>query len=200
MFPSQHVTRINILRLTVLMFIPFVMLTSPVWGYETFAHESIETLGIGLLLVGVLGRFWSILYIGSRKNQEVVQDGPYSLTRNPLYVFSTIAATGIGLMLGAFSFGILLGLTVGIILYETARREQKFLEREFGAAYARYAAEVPFFFPRFHGFRSDQKVTFDIRTLRGNMFDAFVFLAFIPLAELFDQLKLAMPEGFLFLY
>lgn len=45
----------------------------------------------------VLIGFWSILYIGGRKNQMIMQDGPYSMCRHPLYLFSTIGVFGFGL-------------------------------------------------------------------------------------------------------
>ncbi|WP_347267092.1 isoprenylcysteine carboxylmethyltransferase family protein [Paracoccus sp. (in: a-proteobacteria)] len=175
--------RVNILRLSGLVLLPAVLLIQPALGLDGFGHEAIETLGILLLLVGVLGRFWSILYVGGAKNRTVIQDGPYSMTRNPLYFFSTVAAAGIGL-----------------ILWLTARRESGFLSQAFGADYDAYAAQTPFFLPDPRLFRSGRIASFDTSTLRRNLFDALVFLSFIPIAELVDQMKLSLGWSLLSLW
>ena len=54
-----------------------------------------------MIFLGIVGRLWSTLYIGGRKSAEVVTGGPYSMTRNPLYVFSTLAAAGVGAQMGS---------------------------------------------------------------------------------------------------
>ncbi|GLK65379.1 isoprenylcysteine carboxylmethyltransferase family protein [Paracoccus kondratievae] len=184
--------RINILRLSALALIPAVFVINPALKLQGFGHETIEAFGILLLLAGVLGRFWSILYVGGAKNRVVMQDGPYSMTRNPLYFFSTVAATGIGLMFGAISLALLIGGTVGAILWVTARREADFLSESFGPEYDAYAARTPFFLPDPTLFRTGPTAQFDTATLRRNLFDAFVFLSFIPIVELVDEVKLSL--------
>ena len=181
--------RINILRGAMLLMLPVLVFIRPHMTFGGFGHEFMEAIGVLVLIAGVLGRFWSILYIGGRKNAEVMQDGPFSITRNPLYFFSTIAAFGIGLMMGAVSFALILGAVIGTILYVTARREAAFLEQEFGAEYRAYAQRVPFFFPDPRIFRAAPEAVFRTGPLRKNLFDAFVFLSFIPLVEILDIFK-----------
>ena len=48
----------------------------------------IEMAGLVLILVCILGRTWCTLYIGGLKKRELVTAGPYSVVRNPLYVFT----------------------------------------------------------------------------------------------------------------
>ncbi|AUH64282.1 isoprenylcysteine carboxylmethyltransferase family protein [Paracoccus zhejiangensis] len=184
--------RINLLRLAFLLVLPILLFVPPHLPLYSEGHEVIEAIGTLILIAGVLGRFWSILYVGGHKNAQVMQDGPYSMTRNPLYFFSTVAAFGIGLMLGAFSFAILLASVVGTILYITARREAAFLSGHFGADYAAYAARVPFFIPDPRLYHTRTQVMFNARSLRSNLFDALVFLSFIPLVELIDGFKAAI--------
>lgn len=181
--------RINILRISFLLLIPIILFIRPTLPTSGVGHEFLEAIGTVMLIAGVLGRFWSILYVGGVKNAEVMQEGPYSMTRNPLYLSSTIAATGIGLMLGAVSFAVLLGGSVGLILYVTARREAQYLDDHFGAAYRDYAKRVPFFLADPRLFRTRREVTFRTDTLQRNLFDALVFLSFIPLVELIDTFK-----------
>ena len=73
-------------------------------------HETMRWLGAGLIFVCISGRTWCSLYIGGRKNHELVTTGPYSVSRNPLYVFSIIGAIGIGAQFGAVSVAILAGV------------------------------------------------------------------------------------------
>lgn len=181
--------RVNVLRLAMLILLPVIVFVMPEMPFDGFGHEMIEGLGVLILIAGVLGRFWSILYLGGRKNAEVMQDGPFSITRNPLYLFSTVASFGIGLMLGAVSFAVLLAGVVGTILWVTARREAAFLAQEFGAEYASYAQRVPFFFPDPRLYRAAPEAVFRTAPLKRNLFDAFVFLAAIPLSELLDAFK-----------
>ena len=151
--------------------------------------ELIESLGMLLIIGGVLGRFWSILYIGSRKNKMVLQDGPYSICRHPLYLFSTIAVLGFGLMLGSLVLTLLMtGLTFHV-LNDIARKEEEFLRTKFGQSYDAYAAHTPRILPRLSQFRTVQDVTFNAGTLRRNFFDAVVFLSLIPLAEMTEHFK-----------
>ena len=138
-----------------------------------------------------MGRFWSILYIGGRKNRTVMQDGPYSICRHPLYLFSTIGAVGFGLMLGSVILTVLIGGTVFAILSLTAAREEGFLRHAFGARYDAYARRVPRMLPALGKFRTPASVTFDTGTLARNTADALVFLALIPLAEVTNWLHAA---------
>src|SRR5262245_34324764 len=64
------------------------------------SHELVEWIGIVFIVFCILGRTWSSLYIGGRKIEEFVQSGPYSVMRNPLYLFSCIGAIGVGMQAG----------------------------------------------------------------------------------------------------
>ncbi|MDG3039707.1 methyltransferase family protein [Roseicyclus marinus] len=190
--PVNQKRRILVLRLVFVAALPLILFVQPRIPIGTFQHEAIEAVGLGLLLIGVLGRLWSILYVGSVKNRELMRSGPYSMTRNPLYVFSTIGMTGIGLMLGAVFFAVLLGGLTFAILYVTASREAGFLRATFGDAYTDYAREVPFFWPDPRLYKSTDSVTFSSRALRNTLFDALGFLAAIPVVELIDAAKTSM--------
>lgn len=181
--PFDQKIRIGLLRLGAVVLIPLLVLTRPCLPEQGLAAETMRLAGIALILACVLGRLWSILYIGRSKNRTVMTDGPYSITRNPLYFFSTLGAFGFGLMFAKISLALLLGSLVFGILYLTARREQAFLEAEFGGDYAAYAARVPMFIPKPWLFATESAVTFSPKAIERNMLDALVFLSAIPLAE-----------------
>lgn len=180
--------RINILRGAFLLILPILLFTRSAWEGTEIIYEIFEAVGALLVISGVLGRFWSILYSGGRKNETVVQDGPYSVCRHPLYLFSTIAVTGFGVLLGSIVLTVILGGVTFAILAATARDEEKFLREKFGGRYDAYAARVPAILPKPSLFSSPQEVSFNTGHLRTNLRDALVFLCFLPLAELMEYL------------
>jgi len=161
----------------------------PGWNEASNAHEIIEMTGLALVLACIFGRLWSILYVGSKKNSELVTDGPYSLTRNPLYLFSTIGAAGIGLMFGSIIIAAALGIATCLVFLITARREAAFLRGKFGAAYDAYAARTPLFWPRVSGYRDAGQVAFSPVALRRTFVDALYFLAVFPAIEGVEYLQ-----------
>lgn len=186
--PANQKRRIAILRLFFLAALPLIVFSRSAWLEPEWLFDIFEITGIFLVIAGVLGRFWSILYIGGQKNRKVMQDGPYSFCRHPLYLFSTVGILGFGMMLGSVVLTVLLGGLTFLILSLTAAREEAYLRETFGPAYSDYAARVPRILPRPGLFRTAPEVTFKVDALRGNLFDALVFLSFIPLAELMEML------------
>ena len=57
----------------------------------------LDNLGLFFISVGALGRIWSSLFICGHKSVEIIDQGPYSAVRNPLYLFSFVAVIGIAL-------------------------------------------------------------------------------------------------------
>jgi protein-S-isoprenylcysteine O-methyltransferase Ste14 len=192
MQPSRtrlELARINVLRGGFVLLLPLVLFSRPVWERTHWLFEVFEVLGVTLLIAGVLGRFWAILYIGGRKNDMVMQDGPYSICRHPLYLFSTLAVAGFGLMLGSLVLTAAFTVLTFLILSQTAAREEGRLRELFGNAYDTYAARVPRILPKLSLFRTEPEVTFRVDHLRQNLMDALVFLSFIPLSEIAKELQ-----------
>ena len=187
--PFNQRIRIAALRVFFLLCIPLILFTRSAWMEPEWLFEISEVVGISFVIFAVLGRFWAILYIGGHKNLQIMQDGPYSICRHPLYLFSTLGVVGLGLMLGSLILAAFLGIAVFFILTATATREEAFFRAEFGPAYDIYAARVPRIWPKLSLFRCEPSVTVKIATLRVNFFDALVFLAFIPLAEFMEWIK-----------
>ncbi|GGL66579.1 methyltransferase family protein [Wenxinia marina] len=187
--PVNQKARIGVLRAVFVLLLPILVFTRPVWDLESPLVETMEQVGIYCVIFAVLGRFWSILYSGGAKNRRVVREGPYSMARHPLYFFSTLGVAGLGLMSGSVLLALALTATVGGILAITARLEEEYLRRSFGAAYEEYAAEVPMILPNLRLFRTPERIEVTLRPLYGNFFDALVFLAFIPVSETLEWLK-----------
>ena len=187
-FTALQRHRITILRGLFLCLLPLLLFTRTAWEHSPVIHETAEVVGALLVISGVLGRFWSILYSGGRKNTEVVQDGPYSICRHPLYLFSTMCLVGFGILIGSAVLTLVFGGVTFAVLWMTARDEEAFLRDRFGDRYVNYAARVPAIIPDLRLFSTPQDVTFNVGHLRTNLRDALVFFSLLPLAELLEYL------------
>lgn len=108
-----------------------------------FAQPELVTLCAGAVFI-VLGesiRIWSSGYI--HKNKALTVTGPYSLSRNPLYVGSFIVGAGFILAMGVPWLGMVF-LVFFILLYRyTVRWEEAKLERLFPDQWPEYFTSVP---------------------------------------------------------
>ena len=152
-------------------------------------HEIVEAAGLSLIALAITGRLWSILYIGGRKSREIVDIGPYSLTRNPLYLFSAIGAAGVGAQTGSVSIGILFFLGAALAFHFVIRREERYLATQFAEPYRDYLARVPRFFPRLRGFRDADEIVVSTRRIYSTFFDGLVFFLAIPAFEAIEWLQ-----------
>jgi protein-S-isoprenylcysteine O-methyltransferase Ste14 len=157
-------------------------------------HEFIEMLGFVLILICFGGRLWSILYVGGKKNDELISMGPFSMTQNPLYFFSTVGAFGIGLIYGSVLAAAGLGLASFIVFRVTARKEAEFLAWKFGPAHLAYAQRTPRFWPNPFLFRDQPEWQFSTKALRRTFYDGLYFLAVFPAVELIEHFR---ASGFL---
>jgi protein-S-isoprenylcysteine O-methyltransferase Ste14 len=124
--------------------------------YLYFSTPSNQSLWIGgsLGFVGIVIRAWATGHI--RKNDELTVSGPYSLTRNPLYLGSFIIGLGFSIAGGNFIIPALFLACFATIYAPVMQREMEYLKRKFPAEYERYQATVPLFFPRLTPVRMGQ--------------------------------------------
>jgi protein-S-isoprenylcysteine O-methyltransferase Ste14 len=173
--------------LAAMVAVAFALLVFGGSRHDALTHEYIETLGLVLIMIGIGGRLWATLYIGGRKSAEVVSTGPYSITRNPLYLFSTIAAAGVGAQTGSYVVGGLFMVLCAASFYVVALREERFLAATLGDEYRGYLARVPRFLPNPRLYRDDPEVLFQTGRLRATLLDGLMFLAAIPVLELIEE-------------
>jgi len=187
--PFNQKKRLIVVQAGAVLVAALLLFAQPAWNDELMAHDVVELTGAGLVILCILGRLWSTLYIGGRKNDELVTTGPFSVTRNPLYVSSTIGAVGVGLMFGSLIVALLLGIATYQIFRVTAAREAAFLAGRFGPAYQAYAESTPIFWPDPRRYRDTDAVSFSPLALRRTFFDGLYFLAIFPVIELVEQLQ-----------
>ena len=185
--PSQ-VMRKLVLLASVVLAVVFLIVATSQWEDGSTIHEGIEWAGVTLIVICILGRTWSTLFIGGRKNNALTTDGPYSVSRNPLYLFSIIGAAGVGAQFGSFTVALVCGLFAWMVFLWTVWREEASLLRSFGDDYRKYVARVPRFLPNPALWHSPPTLTVNPRLIVTTFFDAAIFLVAIPIAELFEWL------------
>jgi protein-S-isoprenylcysteine O-methyltransferase Ste14 len=164
-------------------------ITTSVHASDGTMHEIIEWIGIVLIVVCILGRTWASLYIGGRKIEELVQTGPYSVMRNPLYFFSFLGAAGVGMQVGSVSLGLICASLAWLVFYLVVLQEEQVLAARYGAAYSDYLARVPRFWPKPSLWHDEPTLTIRPPRVLTTFADALVFLLAVPIAELFEYLQ-----------
>jgi protein-S-isoprenylcysteine O-methyltransferase Ste14 len=189
-FDIQRVQRVRkaVLALGVVAVIAVAVMTRSDWGGGEL-HEGVEAFGLAMIAICIVGRAWCSLYIGGRKKAEIVARGPYSISRNPLYVFSFFGAFGMGAQTGSISLAFLFLALTFAVFYATVRREEDWLSEAFGPVYAAYVARTPRFGPDFSKWKDEGMLEvrpqFFLTTLR----DGLVFLIAVPLFESVEKLQ-----------
>lgn len=185
--PSQALRKL-VIAAAVLLAVVFLIVAASEWEDGSTIHEGIEWAGIALIVICILGRTWSTLFIGGRKNSALTTDGPYSVSRNPLYLFSIIGAAGVGAQFGSVTVALVCGFFAWLVFLWTVWREEAALLASFGDNYRQYMARVPRFLPQPGLWHSPPTLTVSPGLIVTTFFDAAVFLAAIPIAELFEWL------------
>ena len=125
-----------------------IALTQSRWELH---HENVGTFlfstGLGLAAIGATGRIWCSFFISGRKDGELVTEGPYSISRNPLYVFSSIGLVGVGLSTETLTYPLLFLVIFGLYYPGIMAREERRLEELFGESFRQYRQRVPRFWP-----------------------------------------------------
>ena len=172
-----------------LMLVLFV--AHPAGGRGVWFSQVVVWLGYALVVIGVFGRIYCSAFIGGRKNDMVVRDGPFSIVRNPLYVFSFIAMVGIGLESKMLS--VLTALIVAFALYypRVVAREEAFLKHKFGEPYDAYMREVPRWWPNFSLWSEPEQVDAKPAFLRRTAMDAAIFFLPLPCFAIIGKLQAA---------
>ncbi|MCM2504229.1 isoprenylcysteine carboxylmethyltransferase family protein [Aureimonas altamirensis] len=182
----QHYRRIVLAVLIMLISAGLLFVGSK--GSEA-RHDNIEAVGLGLIVIGILGRLWCTLYIGNRKSAVLVDVGPYSITRNPLYLFSSVAAGGVGAQTGSIILSLLFFIGSVVAFQLVIRREERFLSSAFGAPYETYLQRVPRFWPSIQGWRDEPVLTISTGRLYTTFQDGLVFFAAKPAFEFVEYLQ-----------
>jgi protein-S-isoprenylcysteine O-methyltransferase Ste14 len=108
-----------------------------------------DAIGLLLIAVGIGLAAWSVLEAGDTEIESpnrLLTGGPYSRSRNPMYVAWTLMYLGIGLIANSLWIIALLPVVIAFTHFVDVRREERFLERQFGDEYLEYKGQVRRYF------------------------------------------------------
>lgn len=114
--------------------------------------------------LGNLLRVWASGYI--RKERELATSGPYSLTRNPLYLGNFLIGAGFCIASWQIISIPIFFLYFLLFYIPLIRIEEKRMKEIFGEDYIQYKKSVPVFFPRFGKIKKSGK--FSLRNFMEN--------------------------------
>jgi hypothetical protein len=134
-----------------------------------------------LILICILGRTWCTLYIGGQKQRELVTKGPYSVVRNPLYLFTLLGAAGIGALSGSLAMAVACAGFATAVFLSVVRQEEQFLTATFPREFPAYAERVPRFLPRLSVWQDADQLIVKPRLVHRTFLDASLFLMVVPL-------------------
>ncbi len=121
-------------------------------------YEYAEILGFLLVGLATIGRAWCGLYVFGRKSKELCQDGPYSICRNPLYLFTFMGAMGVAVGSQRILVVIIFAFIYCSYYFFVIKFEEKRLKKLFGKEYEQYCAQVRRFIPGFRNYRSRERI------------------------------------------
>ena len=125
-------------------------LATLLWGDTVDLGGWRVPLGWVLVLLFAIWNGWSLWlfrrhHTGLLPGQEthaMIEEGPYRLSRNPLYVGLLALYLGLALLAPSFWALVLFPAAVLLVLWGAIRPEERFLQERFGAPYDDYTRRV----------------------------------------------------------
>jgi protein-S-isoprenylcysteine O-methyltransferase Ste14 len=111
--------------------------------YHKLASAIPAALGAALMVAGVLNfRRWGTPVPGDRPARILVTTGVHAWSRNPIYLGTLLLYASIGLAIRSSWVLTLTPIVLLILRFAVVAWEEKYLESQFGLAYADYRSRV----------------------------------------------------------
>jgi protein-S-isoprenylcysteine O-methyltransferase Ste14 len=141
-------TRIPITRGFALILLIIIIFSSSAWERISFVSNLFFLIGYILVGIASLGRLRCSHYIGGYKNTTLVTAGPYSISRNPLYLFSMIEGAGVGLATETLLIPVVIAMLFLVYYPSVIRSEERRLLSLHGGCFEAYCRNTTAFFAK----------------------------------------------------
>jgi protein-S-isoprenylcysteine O-methyltransferase Ste14 len=182
--------RVIVSRIFGVLVMLLALFTTSSFKEHSLIDSLFEMSGLFLLTICSIGRLWALLYISGYKKLELITEGPYSIVRHPLYVFSLIGAIGIGL--ASENILVLAALIIFYLLYYplTILAEEKKLVKKFGKLYLDYIERTPRFIPKLSLYKSPPHVVVNTDVFLRSMVIGMWFIWIYIALDIIESLQL----------
>lgn len=186
----RHRTKLTIA--VAVAFFAILLLSLSVWHTRFPIFDSVLSL-TGWILVGagVIGRIWSGSYICGFKNDKLITAGPYSVCRNPLYLFSFAGGLGIMLLTDTLLIPLIFAGIFWAYYPYVVRYEERRLRSQHGQSFDAYQARVPRFCPDFRLYYEPASYTVSTTKFRRHLGSAAWFVVVGGVVELIEGMHVA---------
>lgn len=181
--------RMRSTRILLTLVILLMLFTHPVFNPNHFFEHICDWTGYFFIIIACLGRAFSAAFICGTKNEQLSTQGPFSMVRNPLYVFSYFGTVGVGLLSGHVIIFLMLLALFFTYYPEVVKHEEAFLSEKFGAEYEAYCHAVPRWVPRQWSLKLPETITVYPALLLKTMVDSSLFFLVFPLVESIETLQ-----------
>jgi protein-S-isoprenylcysteine O-methyltransferase Ste14 len=153
---AQRLTHLALLCVGVYLFsatdLPFAFLHLRLYPdslWIRWSGAAVTVFGVGFAIWAriSLGRNWSA-QVQIKEGHQLIRTGPYNYIRHPIYTGILLAVCGNAIALGEVR-GALGFLVIALGFAKKARKEERFLASQFGAAFDEHVRHTGFFLPRF---------------------------------------------------
>ncbi|MBI5739504.1 MAG: isoprenylcysteine carboxylmethyltransferase family protein [Nitrospirae bacterium] len=165
-----------------------VLFSGSCWEENGFIGGILFMLGTVLAGIAAVGRMWCSVYISGYKRKSLVTTGPYSMCRNPLYLFSLLGAVGVGLVTKTLSIPLTIFILFAVYYPLVIRREESDLVERHGEAFREYRRRVPAFIPSFSLLEEPEEYSIIPGSLRRRFIDSLWFMWLVGLIALIEEL------------
>jgi protein-S-isoprenylcysteine O-methyltransferase Ste14 len=174
--------RKRVLIVGVLFLLALLTISDSAWRVGSpRTHRAVQWSGLLLILMCIVGRTWCAIYIGGQKQRQLVTKGPYSVVRNPLYLFTLFGAAGIGALSGSLVMAAACAGFATVVFLSVVRQEEQFLLATFPREFPAYAERVPRLLPRLSLWQDADQLVVQPRLVHRTFLDASLFLMAVPL-------------------
>jgi protein-S-isoprenylcysteine O-methyltransferase Ste14 len=132
------------------MVIPLSVFIATYFRARIFRNENYEYLGLIVIGIGILIRFFAVNSLGKfftvdvtiRQEHQLKKDGFYKIVRHPSYSGSILSFVGFGISLNNWISLFVVTIAVFTAFMKRIRIEENVLQNQFGEEYTRYAKKT----------------------------------------------------------